>query len=73
MIWYIKQSVTARVARVTFGMSELVEYDPHDPEHRAREQFKVTKAEWVFSCYPLSTSYRTSKQAGSTYVAGLGC
>ncbi|KIM19487.1 hypothetical protein M408DRAFT_83484, partial [Serendipita vermifera MAFF 305830] len=36
VIWYIKQSVAARIARTTFGTNLIRRYDPQDREHRER-------------------------------------
>ncbi|KIM25126.1 hypothetical protein M408DRAFT_331414 [Serendipita vermifera MAFF 305830] len=36
VIWYIKQSVAARIARTTFGMELTPVFDPEDWKHRER-------------------------------------
>lgn len=36
-VWYVKQSVAARIARTTLGTSVMVRYNPESKEHRKRE------------------------------------
>ncbi|KIM25125.1 hypothetical protein M408DRAFT_331413 [Serendipita vermifera MAFF 305830] len=40
IIWYIKQSVAARIARTTLGTKLRFAYDSENPEHRERESLK---------------------------------
>ncbi|KIM19447.1 hypothetical protein M408DRAFT_43717, partial [Serendipita vermifera MAFF 305830] len=47
IIWYIKQSVVARIARVTLGKHEWPVYNPKDPEHRKRKWSKLTDIDGV--------------------------
>ncbi|KIM25123.1 hypothetical protein M408DRAFT_223807 [Serendipita vermifera MAFF 305830] len=42
VIWYIKQLVTARIARTTLGTRAFLIYDPDNREHREREPFRFT-------------------------------
>ena len=44
-IWYIKQSVMARIAKVTLGVEVRPTFDSHDPEHRRRESLAYIEVE----------------------------
>lgn len=47
IIWYIKQSVMARIARVTLGVETSVAYNSADLGHRARETLVFTNSAQV--------------------------
>ena len=47
MIWYLKQLVSARIARATLGISIGAHYDPMDPEHIARKKWSYTDPLYV--------------------------
>ena len=43
-LWYLKQSVAARVARYTIGVGCTFQYDQKDPEHYARRDYIRTNS-----------------------------
>ena len=49
--FFIEHFVSVRVARLTYGTSCTVDYDPADPEHRIRQESMFVRASGVAALY----------------------
>ncbi|KIM25133.1 hypothetical protein M408DRAFT_331419 [Serendipita vermifera MAFF 305830] len=74
MIWYIKQSVMARIARTYIGVKVTTRYNPGDPEHVRRQQLTRKDLDGTLSLSGKFTTFvskGTRLQGDFTHVEGF--
>lgn len=74
MIWYIKQSVMARIARTTLGVTCRWPYDPQNPDHVQRIERVVidaSGAQMLDGWFQTLVSKGTKMQGDFTHVASF--
>ncbi|KAH9940124.1 uncharacterized protein BXZ73DRAFT_43112 [Epithele typhae] len=75
LCYYLERFVTARVARMTYGIEVACEYDPNDPEHTARRTMTYVDARGIvslsngfFSMLKRGTRVRETEEISYPYV-----